>query len=207
MKKTLVCLLVLGCLVSAAGCGENTTVTAGSLKNASGAGESSVSAPSQDTAADTYIGVEAAKAAALSHAGLPEADVTFSKVKLDLEDGRPVYEVEFYSASQEYDYEVDAQTGEVLSFDHDAATYNGAGDSSAVSGTASQITMDGAKSAALKRAGLSESEVTFTKTDYEYDDGLAVYEIEFISGDTEYDVKVRADTGAISEYSAKSIYD
>lgn len=207
MKKTLVTMLAICCIALNAGCGENTTVTAGSLKSASGNGESAASAPSQDTAADSYIGKETAKAAALGHAGLSETDVTFSKVKLESEDGRPVYEVEFYSAGQEYDYEIDAQTGEVLSFDHDAEAYGAAGDSAAVSGTASQITLDGAKAAALKRAGLSESEVTFTKTDYVYDNGLAVYEIEFISGDTEYDVKVRADTGAISEYSAESIYN
>ena len=67
---------------------------------------------------------EEAKAKALAHAGLTNDQVTFVKSTQDYEDGRQIYEVEFYSGdNKEYDYEIDAYTGEVLSFDYDAESY------------------------------------------------------------------------------------
>ncbi|MBR0092210.1 MAG: PepSY domain-containing protein, partial [Lachnospiraceae bacterium] len=48
---------------------------------------------------------------------------------------------------------------------------------------------------------------TFTKAHLDYDDGIAVYEIEFIAGTMEYDVEVDARTGAVREFDAESIYD
>ena len=61
-----------------------------------------------------YVGAAAAKQAALRHAGLSEADVRELECELDWEKGRMVYEVEFETAAYEYDYDVDAVTGEVL---------------------------------------------------------------------------------------------
>lgn len=60
-----------------------------------------------------------AKQAALSHAGLTEADITFINIQLDTDDGTAVngrqeYEVEFYSGNTEYDYEIDAADGTIL---------------------------------------------------------------------------------------------
>ena len=48
-----------------------------------------------------YIGKARAKEIALDHAGLTYSDVSFVRVELDWEDGRPQYEVEFYSGSKE----------------------------------------------------------------------------------------------------------
>ncbi|MBQ4611797.1 MAG: PepSY domain-containing protein, partial [Clostridia bacterium] len=64
-----------------------------------------------------YIGKEAAKAAALAHAGLSEAQVSKVKCELDREDGRVVYEVEFKFDGLEYEYEIDAAAGAVVKYD------------------------------------------------------------------------------------------
>ena len=76
------------------------------------------------------IGIENAKQIALSSAGLKEEDVVFSKAKLDREDGSVVYDIEFYVYGKaEYDYEINASTGEIIEegFDpwdeEDAAEY------------------------------------------------------------------------------------
>ncbi len=61
-----------------------------------------------------FIGEEAAKSAALAHAGLSAADAGYIECKLDEEDGRWIYELEFRSGGGEYDYEIDAATGGVL---------------------------------------------------------------------------------------------
>lgn len=75
--------------------------------------------------ASGLITEEQAKSKALAHAGLSASQVNFIWVKQDWEDGRRVYEVEFYTDDyQEYDYEIDARTGEILSFDYDAEGYN-----------------------------------------------------------------------------------
>lgn len=70
------------------------------------------------------VGEGKAKEIALNHAGLTEDQVTFVRSRLDWEDGRQVYDVEFYTSDyKEYDYEIDATTGEVLSYDYDAEGY------------------------------------------------------------------------------------
>ena len=61
-----------------------------------------------------YIPVDRAKEAALKHAGLAAKDVTFTETKLETEDRRQVYSIEFYSASTEYEYSIDALTGGII---------------------------------------------------------------------------------------------
>lgn len=60
------------------------------------------------------IGAQAAKSAALRHAGLSEGQVQELQVEWDNEHGRAVYEVEFKSGGMEYEYVIDAATGSVL---------------------------------------------------------------------------------------------
>ena len=43
----------------------------------------------------------------------------FLKANLDWDDGRMKYEVEFYSGTTEYDYDIDAVTGAILSSDRE----------------------------------------------------------------------------------------
>ena len=86
--------------------------------SASAAAASASAAASQPAAsassASQYIGEEAAKAAALKHAGLAAGDVTELKAELDLDDAVVHYDVEFKSGGMEYDYDIDAKTGDVL---------------------------------------------------------------------------------------------
>ena len=67
----------------------------------------------------SYIGEDAAWAAALSHAGVDETEVRNKKVKLEEENGVMVYEVEFDKGRTEYDYEIHAVSGEVIKAETD----------------------------------------------------------------------------------------
>lgn len=58
-----------------------------------------------------------AKDAALRHAGLQEDQVSDVDIDLDRDNGKLIYEVDFNSGSTEYDYDIDAETGEVISAD------------------------------------------------------------------------------------------
>ncbi len=153
---------------------------------------------SGQASSSAYIGESKAKAIALEHAGLSESSVTFVKAKLDFDDGRMVYEVEFYTSSTEYEYELDAATGQIITYDIDKEQNN----SSPAGGgnTASYIGEAKAKSIALNHAGLSESSVTFTKTKLDSDDGRVVYDVEFYSGNVEYDYEIDASSGNILKY-------
>ena len=43
-------------------------------------------------------------------------DATLDTIKLDSDHGRAIYEVKFNDESKKFDYEIDANTGEVLDF-------------------------------------------------------------------------------------------
>ena len=58
-----------------------------------------------------------AKQIALDKAGVTAAEATFTKAKLDYDDGREEYEFEFFADGREFDIDVDANTGRVVKFD------------------------------------------------------------------------------------------
>lgn len=60
-----------------------------------------------------YIGIDKAKSIALKDAGLSDSSVTFTKAKLDREDGIRVYEIEFFTRDMEYEYEINATSGKI----------------------------------------------------------------------------------------------
>lgn len=62
---------------------------------------------------------EKAKEIALKHMNLASDQVTFDKVELDVDDGIQKYDVEFYYNNKEYNYEIDANTGNILSYEQD----------------------------------------------------------------------------------------
>lgn len=124
-------------------------------------------------------------------------DCTMLPVKLDRDDGRQVYDVEFFTADgKEYDYEIDAATGEVLSYDHDAERQ-----AAAASGTAS-ITEAEAKALVLAQVpGAAEENFLEFKTDY--DDGRLEYEGELFYDGMKYEFTVDGYSGTIREWESE----
>ena len=153
---------------------------------------------SQTTAQQSAgITADQAKQAALSHAGLSGSQVTFVKAKLDWDDGRRVYEVEFYDTSyKEYDYEIDASTGAVVKFDYDAeyAIPQTSGGQS--------ITADQAKQKALSQVpGATVKDIYQFETDY--DDGRLQYEGEILYNGMKYEFQIDGHSGSIQEWEAE----
>ncbi len=177
----------------------------------------SAPATGTNTATGGLISAEAAKSKALAHAGLTANQVTFVRSQMDWENGRQVYEVEFYTNNKEYDYEIDALTGAVVSFDYDAEYYtytppvtntgNTGNTSNTGSSNSSYIGEAKAKQLALKHAGKTANQVSFTRAYLDWDDGRAQYDVKFISGTLEYDFEIDAISGRIFEYDVDSIYD
>ena len=178
------------------------------------------------------IGLEKAKTAALTHAGVTEKDVTFTKSKKDSDDGRLVYEFEFVKGSTEYDYEVDAATGSIIAFSKETVdsaenvsetplasgqatsgqttsgqTTSGQSSAGTSQPSSNYIGVDKAKSIALNHAGVKASAATFTKVKLDKDDGHYDYEIEFYAGGMEYEYEIDATTGKIRDYDSERMED
>ena len=189
----------------------------------SGSGTAAETAPaiqSSGQASDSaYIGVEAAKSAAFAHAGLDASQVTMGEVDFDYEDGRMVYELEFYASGAEYEYDIDASTGAVVKFSQEGGrpqtsssagsggasgnVSSGAGSGTAQSGaggTAADIGREAALATALNHAGVSQDQVYGLEVKQEYDDGRLEYEIEFKTGGWEYEYTISAADGTILDY-------
>ena len=62
---------------------------------------------------------EEAQRVALAHAGLTAEEVTGLHTEQDYENGRAVFDVSFYRDGWEYDYEIDAETLEIISWEQD----------------------------------------------------------------------------------------
>ena len=75
---------------------------------------------SEVAASRHYISMDKAKSITLKDAGLRPSFVTFEKALLKKDDGKIIYEIEFFTSTYEYEYEVDAYTGAILSKDVDA---------------------------------------------------------------------------------------
>lgn len=186
----------------------------------SGTAETAPAIQSSGQASDSaYIGVEAAKSAAFAHAGLDAAQVTMGEVDFDYEDGRMVYELEFYADGAEYEYDIDASTGAVVKFSQEGGrtqtsssagsggasgnVSSGSGSGTAQSGaggTAADIGREAALAAALSHAGVSQDQVYNLEVKREYDDGRLEYEIEFKTGGWEYEYTISAADGTILDY-------
>lgn len=142
---------------------------------------------------------ESAKAAALEHAGVGEDDISYIRVETDYEDGRQVYDVEFFTKDyKEYDYEISAADGSVVSCDYDAETSFRRNRSE--EGETASVTEEQAKAAALEAAGVSESQVEYFRMHRDRDDGRIVYEGEFYSGGMEYEFEVDGITGQVTDW-------
>lgn len=64
--------------------------------------------------AQTKVDDKKALSIALKDAGIKEADATEKEAEKDSQNGKVIWEVSFKSGGQEYDYDIDAETGDIL---------------------------------------------------------------------------------------------
>ena len=150
------------------------------------------------------ISLDKAKEIALSHAGLSSDQVTFVQANKDFDDGIPKYDIEFYCNGKEYDYEINASNGEIIQYDYDMEynyipnnnTTNNQGNVN----TTANISAERAKEIALSHAGLASNQVTFKRTELDFDNGIQKYEVEFYYNNREYSYEIDSNTGNIISY-------
>ena len=153
------------------------------------------------SASAALLSAEKARDIALKHAGVASSDVRSWDCDLDDEHGRKVYEVEFQAGNTEYDYEIDAVSGEILQSNaelHDAQPKETHPNTDTVS--SGRLSESEVRSIVLKHANVSSAEVTNWDCELDTDDGVTIFEIEFKAGGYEYDYEVNAMTGSILQY-------
>lgn len=160
------------------------------------------------------IGIEKAKQIAIKNAGVSVSSVRFDDQEYDEEE--QVYEFEFYSNGTEYEYDIDAYTGKILSVEKetkvkssvetkqtepkkDKATVN-MKQKNKPQKHSDVIGKEKALSIALSHAGLSRSDVNIDEIELDEDDGVKLYEVEFESGSFEYEYEIHARNGKILDY-------
>ena len=162
--------------------------------------------------ASGQISVEDAKAAAFAHAGLKEKDVVLRKAALDMDDDRGIlkYDVDFFAADKDFEYDIDAATGAVIKAEREMMDAEDYAEMKAIkesmktkeAAKAAGLNEEGALDIALKHAGVAKSDVSFKKVHLDFDDdlGKTIYDVEFHVGIKEYNYDIDPTTGAIYEF-------
>lgn len=73
--------------------------------------------------------------------------------------------------------------------------------------TAPAITREEARKIALNHLGFTADQVEHLRTEYEIDDGIPQYDVEFHQGDWEYEFEISAETGKILSFDKDHKYD
>jgi len=135
------------------------------------------------------------------------AEILHSEVDPKLDESPAHYEVEITGRNgEEIEYKIDAYSGAVIAVkpemaDDEASEAQPA--KPAQPGTAQDIGHAKAKSIALNHAGVDANTVYDMNIEMDTENGAIVYEVEFKSGNKEYDYEIDAATGAILKHEAE----
>lgn len=203
-----------------------TGAAGGTVQGSGGTGNNDISGTSQAgvsqhattgsaTMVNGGITEREAKSIAAGDAGVTEEQIQYIMVKQDWDDGRARYEVEFTAAGVEYDYELDASDGRILSADSEVidkgyrASQNGTTGSRNETGTSQTtpggVSIETAKQTVMDRIPGIDAGNIYIHPDY--DDGISLYEGEAYYAEVKYEFEINAENGNIISWEAESIYD
>lgn len=147
------------------------------------------------------IGEDAALQAALEAAGVSESDASRLRISKDRDDGRVVYEIRFDVDQTEYDYDVLASDGQILSSDVELRNDDRDDDDDRNRGSNADVAISREEAidiALAKVSGATESDI---RIELDYDDGRYTYEGDIIYERVEYDFTIDANSGDVLEWS------
>lgn len=175
------------------------------------------------------ISMDQAKQIATQNAGFDVNSVTFIKTIQDYDDFYLKWDIDFVANNTKYEYDISATDGTILKAEREGVAYQGGfvpqtnmggqgmqgnvsgqqatGNMGGIQSTGQGIDVEQAKQIATQHAGFNTSNVTFTKQKYDFDDGMAKWEIEFVVNTNKYEVEVSASNGTILKYQVESIYN
>lgn len=165
------------------------------------------------------ITLDQAKQIATTNAGFNVNSVTYIKTMQDYDDYYLKWEIDFVANDTKYEYDISATDGTILKAERQGVAVQGgyvspvnAGQqvvqgNVGVQGTTQGIDVEQAKSIATQHAGFTTTNVTFVKQKYDFDDGMAKWEVEFVVNTNKYEYEVSVANGTILKYKVESIYN
>lgn len=203
MTKQIVKIMAVASLIGVfmTGCGGNTNQAG--VPTTKSTAETAVTDNTTQTSttanASGEISEEEAKKIAMEHAGVSEGDVKAIWAHKDRDDGQAIYEIEFYTDSKKYEYDIKADDGKVLKLESE--NNNKYSEQSADD----IISEEEAKKTTLgKVAGATENDI---RIKLDSDDGRMQYEGDIIYDGTEYEFEIDASTGEILKWEEDSTLD
>ncbi len=139
-----------------------------------------------NTQKSDFITEAKAKSIALKHAEVKSKEISYYRIHLDTDDGVSKYEISFYVDKKEYEYDINAKTGKILSYEKPKPTLSDA-----------KISKSKAKSIALKDAGVKAADIFDYELETDVDKNVVKYEISFKANGFEYDYEINAKGGNI----------
>ncbi len=142
-----------------------------------------------------YIGKQQALDIAYGQAGVSAEEAKRVEVELDFDDDTKtmLYEIEFEVGELEYEYDINATTGEIVKAKTEAAD-DGYAPTTPPEGN---ISREDALNAAYAKAGVTAADVRDVDCEFKSFNGRTYYSVEFDVGATEYEYTVDATTGEI----------
>lgn len=142
-----------------------------------------------DSSKAAALSADDALKAALNDAGLSESDVTVVKKERDFDDGVQKFEIEFYTNDKDYDYDIAADSGKVLSSDNEIESFRL---KELKKNTADVISAPEAFEIALSDVSVSENDAKDVSVELNMFNSNLKYEIEFSVGASEYEYEIDA---------------
>lgn len=145
---------------------------------------------------NTAISEEEAKKIATDYLNINVEDVSFTKNKLDYDDGNLIYELEFYYNGNEYEFDIDAYNKEIINVSIDNNNYD-------TNTSNNYIGLEKAKEEVKNH--YKKDNIFFIKAEFDFDNKTPIYELEFYDNNKKYEYEVNAISGNIIKYEISNI--
>lgn len=160
---------------------------------------------------DVKISIEKVKELAFKHSKVEPKDARITKIKLDKENKKFFYEMEFFTEKRKYEYNIDADTGKILSYSQkvreivsntvniekpEMLDVKMNEDENKIFNPLKYISEDEVKEIIIKRITGSKKE-NIIRLKLDDDDGKIIYEGRMVYQNTEYNFKLDALTGEV----------
>lgn len=178
------------------------TAASSAASSVASSAASAASSVASSAVAKATVSLDDAKKAVFDQLGIAEADVTNLMVKEDTENGKPVYEIDFDHNGMEHSYTVDGTSGQVVERDQEMA--DATATTAASTATTANLTADDAKVIAMDdfavTYGTTEADLTNLVVKTDTDNGMTIYEVDFIYNGSEVSYDIDAATGNVLAY-------
>ena len=160
---------------------------------------------------DVKISIEKLKELAFKHSKVEPKDARITKIKLDKENKKFFYEMEFFTEKRKYEYNIDADNGKILSYSQkvreivsntvniekpEMLDVKMNEDENKIFNPLKYISEDEVKEIIIKRITGSKKE-NIIRLKLDDDDGKIIYEGRMVYQNTEYNFKLDALTGEV----------